>query len=334
MIIDSPDTWGHFLHARKLVIDYLLKEPRYTYWSVAQQLSMDPVQVQLIASTPVDPRLAYLDKAETIGPIYTELARQANGLKEELTAAQREVAAWMAERQVFIARMERAEQQVAEMTTQQTEYDKRVEQLSDHLEVAEQQIVTLREEHTRAILRANLHSTLKGYTAGENADAKAWRERAEAAEATIARIRIQLGLTLDILQALKNYGADTNCGACMEIAFTGVTTNEHSCKPTPPPPPSQDSQNMQGPPSKFIDTPLKRVIRTAFDSPTIANIEAVAEAGARLSYHLSSPIQLSPQQEEAVKSWAADDRLWTTQETVEFNLRTFARLMLKEEKET
>ena len=41
------------------------------------------------------------------------------------------------------------------------------------------------------------------------------------------------------------------------------------------------------------------------------------------------PIPLSDDQQAAVKEWAADDRLWTTQETVEFNLRTFARLILK-----
>lgn len=29
--------------------------------------------------------------------------------------------------------------------------------------------------------------------------------------------------------ALKNMGIDVECGACMEIAFTGVTTNMHSC---------------------------------------------------------------------------------------------------------
>jgi hypothetical protein len=40
------------------------------------------------------------------------------------------------------------------------------------------------------------------------------------------------------------------------------------------------------------------------------------------------PIALNAAQERAVKVWAADDRLWTTQETVEFNLRTFARLVL------
>jgi hypothetical protein len=40
------------------------------------------------------------------------------------------------------------------------------------------------------------------------------------------------------------------------------------------------------------------------------------------------PIALSREQEAEIKQWAADDRLWTTQETVEFNLRTFARAMI------
>jgi hypothetical protein len=33
----------------------------------------------------------------------------------------------------------------------------------------------------------------------------------------------------DVLQVLKNVGVDIDCGACMEIAFTGVTTNTHDC---------------------------------------------------------------------------------------------------------
>ncbi len=40
------------------------------------------------------------------------------------------------------------------------------------------------------------------------------------------------------------------------------------------------------------------------------------------------PIPLTAAQEQAAKDWAADDRLWTTQETVEFNLRVFARTIL------
>lgn len=40
------------------------------------------------------------------------------------------------------------------------------------------------------------------------------------------------------------------------------------------------------------------------------------------------PLTLNDAQQREVKAWAADDRLWTTQETVEINLRTFARKML------
>jgi hypothetical protein len=55
---------------------------------------------------------------------------------------------------------------------------------------------------------------------------------------------------------------------------------------------------------------------TSTDSPTLASASV-------------SPIPLNDEQERAAKEWAADDRLWTTQETVEFNLRTFARVVLK-----
>jgi hypothetical protein len=39
--------------------------------------------------------------------------------------------------------------------------------------------------------RDALHYTFKGYQAGENTDAKHWRQRAEAAEAEIERLRSQ-----------------------------------------------------------------------------------------------------------------------------------------------
>jgi hypothetical protein len=45
------------------------------------------------------------------------------------------------------------------------------------------------------------------------------------------------------------------------------------------------------------------------------------------------PIPLNAEQEQAAKAWAADDRLWTTQDTVEFNLRTFARVVLASHQE-
>lgn len=58
-------------------------------------------------------------------------------------------------------------------------------------------------EHTRAILR----STVKGYTAGENDDSKAWRQRAEEAEAGLAREQtIRLQLERDV-EALRSEGA-------------------------------------------------------------------------------------------------------------------------------
>lgn len=43
------------------------------------------------------------------------------------------------------------------------------------------------------------------------------------------------------IQALKNSGIDTECGACMEVAFTGVTTNQHTCEaPASPVLPQQE----------------------------------------------------------------------------------------------
>jgi hypothetical protein len=41
------------------------------------------------------------------------------------------------------------------------------------------------------------------------------------------------------------------------------------------------------------------------------------------------PLPFTPEMAKAAYEWAADDRLWTTQDTVEFNLRTFARVILK-----
>lgn len=44
---------------------------------------------------------------------------------------------------------------------------------------------------------------------------------------------------------------------------------------------------------------------------------------------VTNPIELNSTQEQLVKLWASDDRLWTTQEAVEFNLRVFAHNILK-----
>ncbi len=38
--------------------------------------------------------------------------------------------------------------------------------------------------------------------------------------------------------------------------------------------------------------------------------------------------ELNEKQEDIIKTWAADDRLWTNQEIVEFNLRVFARFII------
>lgn len=46
------------------------------------------------------------------------------------------------------------------------------------------------------------------------------------------------------------------------------------------------------------------------------------------SHPTGGPIHLTTAQRDAAKTWAADDRLWTTQETVELNLLTFARVVL------
>jgi hypothetical protein len=41
-------------------------------------------------------------------------------------------------------------------------------------------------------------------------------------------------------------------------------------------------------------------------------------------------IELNQKQLASCDDWAADDRLWTTQETVAFNLKTFARVILRD----
>lgn len=36
--------------------------------------------------------------------------------------------------------------------------------------------------------------------------------------------------TPEVLQILRNVGVNVECGSCAEIAFTGATTNAHTCK--------------------------------------------------------------------------------------------------------
>ena len=69
----------------------------------------------------------------------------------------------------------------------------------------------------------------------------------------------------------------------------------------------------------------------AFDDDRAAVREAIAVLSAEPRQQDIYPIPLTTKHEQSIKEWAADDRLWTTQETVEFNLRTFARTILKRE---
>lgn len=43
-------------------------------------------------------------------------------------------------------------------------------------------------------------------------------------QAVIAR------LSREVIEVLKNSGIDTTCEACMEVAYTGITTSAHTCK--------------------------------------------------------------------------------------------------------
>jgi hypothetical protein len=46
-----------------------------------------------------------------------------------------------------------------------------------------------RQQHQAELTRAVLRYTVKGFTAGENTDAKVWRQRAEQAEATVRALQ-------------------------------------------------------------------------------------------------------------------------------------------------
>lgn len=72
-------------------------------------------------------------------------------------------------------------------------------------------------------------------------------------------------------------------------------------------------------------TPTCRVTITQMADDSAAYLSETCTCGLATSV---APISLNATQEAAVHDWAADDRLWTTQETVEFNLRLFARVIL------
>ncbi len=62
MIMKTPEhPWGHFLWARKMVIEWLINETKQAgdlgyidYHKISEILSMDPMQVQLIHMTEVE----------------------------------------------------------------------------------------------------------------------------------------------------------------------------------------------------------------------------------------------------------------------------------------
>lgn len=54
------------------------------------------------------------------------------------------------------------------------------------------------------------------------------RRHAEAQVALVQRFKQDVEQAFAVA-CLKNCGIDVECGACMEVAFTGVTTNAHGC---------------------------------------------------------------------------------------------------------
>lgn len=54
MITKGDHPWQNFLHARKLAIEWLIQEYGEDYAKIANMLSMDEVQVQLIHMTEVE----------------------------------------------------------------------------------------------------------------------------------------------------------------------------------------------------------------------------------------------------------------------------------------
>lgn len=53
-MINTGHPWSDFLLARKLAIEWLLEQHGYSFEIVAQSLSMDARQVELIHLTPVE----------------------------------------------------------------------------------------------------------------------------------------------------------------------------------------------------------------------------------------------------------------------------------------
>jgi hypothetical protein len=190
MILDHADEWGHFLHARKLIIDRFVQEQK-SFPEIAIILSMDPMQVQLIAMTDVDPTRLAVPPGRSV--------------------------------------------------TQE----------------AEKPI-----------------------------------ERSHVAD-----------IAYDFCRYYVKGGGCSNCGGLphADTCFVGrfiVALALDTLREPAVPPPALPTENMQGPAAHvFVDTPLKRAVRKAFDYPSITNIEAVADAAA-------PPALLALQQEnEQLRDW-------------------------------
>jgi len=96
---------------------------------------------------------------------------------------------------------------------------------------------------------------------------------------------------------------DVNYRCALAAGHAGPCGRGENSEPAVPPP-ALPTENMQGPAAHvFVDTPLKRAVRKAFDYPSITNIEAVAAAAA-------SPALLALQQEnEQLVTQAANWKL-------------------------
>ena len=54
MIMKSNHPWQNFLYARRLAMEWMKTECKYSDEEIAKQLSMDPMKVKLILMTPVE----------------------------------------------------------------------------------------------------------------------------------------------------------------------------------------------------------------------------------------------------------------------------------------
>jgi hypothetical protein len=62
-----------------------------------------------------------------------------------------------------------------------------------------------------------------------------------------------------VLKMFQNLGHDTDCGACMGIAFTGAAFESHTCRPQP----ASASPVREAEPLKALESAARRVIGLA-----------------------------------------------------------------------